>query len=97
MEESNSVPTCFCMFMIWQNVCFYDKFTQKLNFWQRMRFENLIMMSIFIAVEMVEKGQFGVAIGTISGKIKAIDLKEALNTPNTFDSATYEINNSISI
>ncbi len=49
------------------------------------------------AVEMVEKGQFGVALGTISGKIKAIDLKDALNTPNTFDSATYEINNSISI
>lgn len=49
------------------------------------------------AVEHVEKGIFGVALATLGGKIKAVELKTALETPNTFDIATYELNNSISI
>ena len=49
------------------------------------------------AVDLAEKGQYGVALATLAGKIKAVDLKTALETHNTFDSATYEINNSISI
>ena len=49
------------------------------------------------AIDLAENNRFGYAIATRGGKVEAIDLKDALSTPNTFDVATYEINNRISI
>lgn len=49
------------------------------------------------AVDLIEQGVYGVAIGTRGGKVIADDIEKALAVHNTFDIATYEINNSISI
>ena len=49
------------------------------------------------AVDLIEKDLCGVAVGTRAGRVIAEDIKTALSVHNTFDIATYEINNSISI
>ena len=49
------------------------------------------------AVNLIDQGKGGLAVGSRNGKIISEDIEKAVKTVNTFDKQTYEINKRISI